>query len=173
MRRIAVSGKMASGKTTLVNRLIENEPRFVKVSFAEPIYKLAREYFGMVDKDRNLLIHIGESFRAKDSEVWIRAFLRRVDALEAQGNFVIVDDLRMLSEHTALRKAGFKLVRLNVSRPEQVRRLQDKYPTTFETHMDKSMHETECALDHVYDWDVYGSENADIESIYSVATKLS
>ena len=170
MQRIGISGKMCSGKTNLAQLLVESESRFTIVSFADPIYNLAREYFGMEEKDRGLLIHIGESFRAKDPNVWIRAFMRRVVELEAEGKWVLVDDLRLAQEHAALRENGFKLVRLNVSEYEQENRLRTKYPTTYGTHLENRSHSTECDLDHIGDWDVYATENARADWVRKLVT---
>jgi len=170
--RLAISGKMTSGKTTMAAKLMAIHPNFVKVSFADPIYDIAREYFNMQEKDRDLLIHIGESFRARDANVWINAFLRKVDQLEAQGKWVLVDDLRLLSEHSALRKHGFKLVRLNVSSNEQERRLKNKYPETFQEHLTKIGHVTECALDEVDDWDLYATEDAPLHIVSTIVSNF-
>ena len=168
--RIAISGKMCSGKTTLAEELLAKEPRFVKLSFAQPIYSLAREYFQMQEKDRDLLIHIGEAFRARDKNVWIKAFLRKVTELEAEGRWVLVDDLRLPQEHKALRENGFKLVRLNVSFMEQQKRLTNKYPDTCEEHFGKREHPTECGLDTERDWDVYATEDVAMDWVYKIVS---
>ena len=170
--RLAFSGKMCSGKTTLADLLLHHDPRFVKVSFADPIYALAREYFGMDEKDRDLLIHIGEAFRARDEQVWINAFLRNVAKLEAEGKSILVDDLRLPHEYKALAAAGFKLVRLNVSEQAQEDRLTKKYPGDAATHLAKRTHETECALDNVWDWDVFATRDAQVESVYQSVLAL-
>ena len=164
---------MTSGKTTLATKLMELHPKFVKVAFAAPIYDLAREYFGMVEKDRDLLIHIGEAFRAKDEAVWTKAFLRKVAKLEAEGKWILVDDLRMPQEHQVLRENGFRLIRLNVSVAEQERRLKSKYPNTFEEHIEKREHLTESALDEEYDWDLYATQDAPHEWVYNIASVFS
>lgn len=170
--RIAISGKMCSGKTTLAEQLMANEPRFIRLSFADPIYDHAREYFGMQDKDRALLIHIGEAFRAWDKLVWIKAFLRKVEKLEAEGKWVLVDDLRLPQEHRALRENGFRLVRLNVSFMEQQKRLTNKYPESCEEHFAKREHVTERGLDAERDWDVYATEDAEIDWVYKIVCVL-
>jgi len=151
---------------------MELHPKFVKVSFADPIYAIAREYFNMQEKDRDLLIHIGESFRARDESVWIKAFMRRVEQLEAEGKWILVDDLRLEVEHSALRKNGFKLVRLNVSLQEQERRLKNKYPDTFQEHVAKREHVTECALDDIDDWDLYATEDAPLHIVCTIVSNF-
>jgi len=144
---IAFSGKMTAGKSTAaehVHHLIEDS---IVLSFADPIYDIARKYWGMESKERPLLIFIGESWRKRDSDIWVKILLRKVKELNAQGKSVIIDDLRLPAEFAALSKAGVHLVRLNISPQEQARRLKDKYPGTYKEHLKKTQHETETALD--------------------------
>jgi dephospho-CoA kinase len=71
--RIAVTGKMCSGKTTLCNYLCELEPRFQIFSFGKKVKQVASDLFQMDPqvKDRTLLTSIGQKMREIDSEVWI------------------------------------------------------------------------------------------------------
>ena len=52
--KIAISGVMCSGKTTISNYLIEKY-NYKKFSFADDIKKYAVEIFDMKNKDRKLL----------------------------------------------------------------------------------------------------------------------
>ena len=54
INRIAIIGKICSGKSFLANYL-EDKYKFTKLSFADPLKKIAKEYYGMVNKDRELL----------------------------------------------------------------------------------------------------------------------
>ena len=171
MVKLAISGKIASGKTTFAANICENE-EFVKLSFASPIYDIARDYFGMTTKDRALLNQIGESCRAIDPHVWIKAFIKKAEELEAEGKSVVCDDLRTEDEHKALRDAGWFLVRLNVSEKEQERRIIDCYPKTYKEHLDRRNVFTEVALDHMYDWDIYFAEDVSKEVYNDSVVKL-
>ena len=75
--RIAVTGKMCSGKTTLCNYLCELEPRFEIFSFGKKVKDVASDLFQMdpLIKDRTLLTSIGQKMREIDSEVWINYIL--------------------------------------------------------------------------------------------------
>lgn len=153
--RIAISGKFCSGKTTAANLICSLDDRFVKISFADPIYELAEEFFGMKreNKDRDLLIHIGQTFREKDPDVWVKALIRRSEQLVKDGKFVVVDDMRLQNEFDALYGSGFHLMRLEVNPEIQEKRLKKLYPDTFTKHLEKRTHITETDLDREQRWD--------------------
>ena len=162
---------MCSGKTTFAGKICEQE-NFIKLSFASPIYDIAREYFGMEEKDRALLNAIGESFRKIDPLVWVKAFIKKANELESSGKHVVCDDLRTEDEHKALRSAGWCLIRLNVSEEEQERRICDCYPETSQTHIQRRNVFTETALDNVMDWDVYFSQDVSKNVYFDSISKL-
>ena len=155
---IAFSGKMCSGKSTCAEHAVQRIgfDKTERLSFADPIYEIAERYWGMKEKDRDLLIFIGESWRQRDPDIWVKILLQKVKELNEQGKSVIIDDLRMPQEMAALKQAGFYTVRLNVSPPEQERRLRELYPDTFEAHLKKRNSYTECSLDDMnISWDTY------------------
>ena len=87
--RIAVTGKMCSGKTTLCNYLCELEPRFEIFSFGKKVKQCATDLFGMNPfcKDRPLLISLGQKMREIDSEVWINYVNHWISLQKARGLF--------------------------------------------------------------------------------------
>ena len=139
--KIAIAGKMASGKSTLANLLVEKE-QFRKFSFATGVKHVATQVFGMTIKDRDLLIQIGNKMREIDPQVWIKYLLREAENTEK----VVVDDLRYPNEYIALRNAGFKIIYLNISNEEQLLRLQKTYPSTWQEHVKQKEHFTETQL---------------------------
>ena len=158
IKNIAFSGKMCSGKSSCAEHVsqtlgCENVER---LSFADPIYEIAHDYFDMGQKDRALLIWVGETFRAREPLIWVRLALEKIKELNAQGISVIIDDLRMTQEFDALKNAGFYMVRLNVSEFEQETRIRKLYPETFVEHLAKRNSSTECSLDSSnIMWDSY------------------
>ena len=144
---IAFSGSMVSGKTTAANYAREKHPESVVLSFADPIYEIARKYWGMAHKDRDLLIFIGESWRKRSPTIWVDIMLREIIKYNEQGLSVFIDDLRLPAEFDALVENGVHMVRLNISEQEQVKRLKENYPETYEEHLKKTLHETETALE--------------------------
>ena len=62
--KIAIHGKMCSGKTTTSNLIIDylkNNKNIIlkKIAFADKVYEIAYDLFSMKDKDRKLLQAIG------------------------------------------------------------------------------------------------------------------
>ena len=72
MTKIAITGKMCSGKTTIANYLIEKNNQFVKISFADKVKEIATDLFNMKEKNRYLLQSIGTKMREIDEDVWAR-----------------------------------------------------------------------------------------------------
>lgn len=157
---IAISGKMASGKTTLKNAIIEQNPqlRVASVSIAWPLKKTASELCGMSleeeKKDRQLLIDLGNVVRAKDVNRLVNMAVEKASHMASYHDVVIIDDLRFRNEAPILRDNGFHLVRLSVSEAVQKERIRAKYPDTFEKHFQKLGSTSEVDLDSFNEWDV-------------------
>jgi len=113
LTRIALTGKMGSGKSTAAKFL--EEYGFRRFSFAAKLKEIAKELFGVEGKDRLLLQMLGESLRKIDIDVWARYLIQQIEVYCAVGMGkcrVVVDDLRYLNEARILRAHGFVLVRL-------------------------------------------------------------
>ena len=139
--RIAVTGKMCSGKTTLCNYLCELEPRFEIFSFGKKVKSVASDLFKMdpLIKDRTLLTSIGQKMREIDSEVWINYVIQQCSTKE----FCLVDDLRYQNEYEALVKNGFKIIQLNISDELQEERIKSVYPDNYNDHLKNRNHASE------------------------------
>ena len=63
--KIAITGKMCSGKTTLSNYLCQLEPKFQIFSFGKKVKEVAITLFNMNPsvKDRSLLTSVGQKMR--------------------------------------------------------------------------------------------------------------
>ena len=99
---VGFSGKMIVGKTTSSNYLIEKG--FVKLSFADKIKEIAKNYFGWDgakdEKGRKLLQSIGDVGRSYDPDIWIRYVDHQVQSLENfdKVNQFTIDDIRFENE---------------------------------------------------------------------------
>lgn len=112
-RRIAIMGKMGSGKTTLAEEIIRQSPGFVKYSFGDKVKEIAKDLFGMETKDMSLLQTMGTKMREIKSSVWIDYLINQI---VTQGNsLVVIDDVRYLDEIEALQRCGFHLIFLDTS----------------------------------------------------------
>jgi len=146
--KIAINGKMCSGKTTTSQFIIhyfkeKKDITLKKVSFADKVYELAYELFNMKEKDRRLLQAIGTKMREIDENVWINSVLNKYD------DNIILDDARYLNEIEALKNAGFVLIKLDIPKDEQLRRLKKCYPDTYNVHINNMNHESETSMDNI------------------------
>ena len=139
--RIAVTGKMCSGKTTLCNYLCELEPRFQIFSFGKKVKDVAKDLFQMdpLVKDRTLLTGIGQKMREIDKDVWVNYVIQQCKDVE----YCLVDDLRYQNEYEALVKNGFKIIQLNISDELQESRIKMVYPDNYEDHLKNRGHASE------------------------------
>ena len=144
--KIAIAGKMCSGKTTLCNHIIKKYPHHIKKSIAGKVKEIATEMFGMKEKDRKLLQTIGTQFREIDNDVWIKYLINQ------NLDNVIIDDLRYENEA--------KLLRLNINEKLQIERIKNTY-TNWDQHIKNINHESELEIDKI---DKY--IDLDIESSY-------
>lgn len=198
-KRISISGKIAAGKTTCSEYLIQ-QYGYQRVSFATPIksivewfksytlspfteghqqlesqnqlfkylvkvnldnYVNASRCFDILideifprytdinwnveksDRWRQLLQEIGDGLRAKvNPSIWMDYLVASLD----QDGLYICDDMRYQNEYETMRRAGFTLVRLQISPEMQRDRVQRIYgnvdPQRFE-------HPSETDLDHM------------------------
>jgi hypothetical protein len=77
MIKIAIHGKMETGKTTLAKKL-QDEYGLVRVSFADAVKDIAHKYFGASTdpKPRELYQSIGQGMRHIDEDVWVNHLLK-------------------------------------------------------------------------------------------------
>jgi len=131
--KLAITGKMCSGKTTLCNNLCFIEPRFQIFSFGKKVKEVATDLFDMDPsiKDRSLLTSLGQKMREVDSEVWINYVIKQTEG----SRYCLVDDLRYQNEYEALVKNGFKIIQLNISDELQEQRIKETYPDNYEDHL--------------------------------------
>lgn len=175
MRPIAISGKMGTGKTTLLHSLQAKEPSYERVSLADPVKEVARNYFLMPkgEKDRWLLQQIGQRFRSIRASVWVDLLNAKADTLIASGIAPVCDDVRFPNELQALKEQGWLTVRLKLSEDEQLERIKRTYGGDWEKHWVNRNEVSEVALDDVSD-DEYDFvfENTDIQGMNELVEKI-
>jgi dephospho-CoA kinase len=161
--KIAVTGKMCSGKTTLCNYLCELEPRFQIFSFGKLVKQVASDLFQMDHqvKDRTLLTSIGQKMREIDQDVWINYVIKQCKDVE----YCLVDDLRYQNEYEALVKNGFKIIQLNISDELQEARIKPVYPDNYKDHLNNRSHASEK---NTFQWQSSNHPHLNIDSSMSV-----
>lgn len=138
--KIAICGKMASGKTTLADWFVEHHG-FQKISLAAKVKSIAADLFAMVGKDRRLLQQIGMKMREIREDVWIDYLINH------EGENLIVDDVRFINEAEKLKTAGWTLIRINIDDDLQKERLQFTYPDDWEVHWNSRGDSSEAQVD--------------------------
>ena len=131
--KIAIFGKMRSGKNTVADILME-EYGFNQFAFGDGIGAIIDEYFPDARKSgkpREHYQHIGQQLRVLDEDVWVNCLLRRVKLSERlhrnlvgmgtkEGEYkVVVTDGRQLNEAKKLKEAGYLIIK--VTAPEEIR----------------------------------------------------
>lgn len=97
---------------------------------------------------RDLTQFVATYFRDLYSQdIWVRFIASDAMELATSGERVVCDDLRDPSEKRILEMFGFMAVRLDISKEEQKRRLQERYGTISEELLN---HPTETALDDAH-----------------------
>jgi hypothetical protein len=144
--RIALVGKMRSGKTTAKNYLVEQHG-FTPMAFAGPVKELAAEVMDLVegylgfggiawDREkierrksepaiRSLLQLLGTDIgRGMYGEnVWVTKLLNELEP----GVSYVIDDARFPNEADALRKEGFVIVKLQRPETDRLEQVYSEY----------------------------------------------
>lgn len=162
--KIAISGKMCSGKSYCARMIKEKYSSRAKVfSFAGKLKQVTHDLFfdkfigsgvgsertiSQMHKNRRLYVEVGQRMREIDPMVWVNHVVK-----DSRGcDFAVVDDLRFKNEMNALKKDGWKIVRLKITKEEQIKRLGDIYVNS-EEHIEGLNSVTETDLDDVVDAD--------------------
>lgn len=167
--KIALFGKMASGKSTLSKYIqyyldSKYDIHLEKVSFADKIYDIAYDLFDMKEKDRKLLQDIGQKMREIDENIFTKHTLKK-----CSNKNVIIEDCRLLSEFNELKNHDFIKIRIYISNELQYERLKKCYPDTYEQHLKNLNHRSEVEIQSLNDSEFDLIINAeDGENVYEL-----
>lgn len=153
MLKVAITGKMRSGKDTLAEWFIEKGVR--KFTFASGIEEIINKYFPLAKtngKPRLHYQHIGQALRQLDNNVWVNYTLGQIDKYrymypaQARKYGVIITDLRQPNEVEALKKEGFVIIKVECDTEERVVRMKKNKDRFSPEDLE---HETEKNVDNV------------------------
>ena len=136
--RIAITGKMCSGKTYISEKLMNNY-NLQKYAFGDKVKELAIEMFDMDYKNRKLIQNLAEKMKEIDNNVWVKHIINEI----GNRDNIIIDDLRFPNELEYLRKHNFIIIRIDVDKDTQLMRLSEKYLDKFESHVERMEHISE------------------------------
>ena len=149
--KVAFCGKMASGKTTLAERVLPTYQDSRKFSFAQAVKDFARFLYDIPEdfKDRVKFQKVGDGARKFiNPNVWIDAVLHQTENL-SDWTLCVIDDVRYENEVKHLKEAGWKVVLLEINEDLQIERLKKTYPNDWEVHAQARSHPSEAEIDSI------------------------
>jgi len=93
---IGIGHRARNGKDSLAKAMTSISPDIKVYSWADPVYSVARLFFGMSTKDAPLLQHVGNTLRAVDDRVWINETLARIE--KDAPLIAVIPDTRYVNE---------------------------------------------------------------------------
>jgi len=129
--KIAIVGKMCSGKSTIAKQIQLLDNRYQIFSFGQKVKDIAIDLFNMKKKDRNLLINIGMKLREINPDVWVDYIIKKTK----NEKFCIIDDVRFQNEYDALILNGFIIIQLDIFKDDQIKRIKKCYPENYQDHI--------------------------------------
>ena len=181
MLKIAITGKMRSGKSELAGHL-ERKHGFKRVSFGESLkyyadilfadseaFPIEYEEFGepcpfdgkrpkRAKKPRRLYQLFGQKMRELDADIWIRHAEKSAEtwAELRSTRGIVIDDLRQPNEYEWAKANGYTIIRVNANedtRLSRARVLGDEF------NSEDLRHETELHVDdYEVDYDIWNDE---------------
>lgn len=170
------SGPAGTGKSKAAEYLIKHF-NYTPAKMAYPVYMIAEKYFGMTNKDRQLLQLIGTDVGRQiiDSDIWINYFIDTIKIVEETANRqnttvkLVADDVRFVNEFEALHDMGWVGIYLNSPHDLRLKRLHERDGNAQETTLN---HVSETEMDkfknHLIQVDASGS----LESLYQQITEI-
>tara|TARA_B100000900_G_C20583580_1_gene718586 strand:- start:1216 stop:1725 length:510 start_codon:yes stop_codon:yes gene_type:complete len=139
--KIAICGKMCSGKTSLAKYIQKSESRFKILSYGQKVKDISTELFNMTKKDRTLIINVASKMREINPDVWSNYILKQSKELE----YCIIDDLRFQNELDGLMndECDWIFIKLNISKEIQEKRIKLLYPDNYQDHIKNNKHLSE------------------------------
>ena len=150
--KIAVCGRMRSGKDTLANRLVEDYG-FKEFKFSQGINEIINQYFPehafSEKRPRKHQQFIGQGMRQLDEDVWVNYTLSYVEEYLAEHGDnadVVISDLRQENEARILRQNGFTIVNVYAFDDIRLQRIIDAGDIFAE---ETFFHETEMSVEDI------------------------
>ena len=191
--RIAICGKLRSGKSLIAEHLVENHG-FHRIAFGDSLKYYADhifphfteeltapdEIFGGTRvigyrKPRTLYQTFGQMMREIDPDIWLYHAERTIEALSNMRSVkgIVIDDLRQPNEEIWARDNGFTIIRVNANEDTRLRRaraLGDDFKP------EDLRHETELHIDDIEaDFDIWNDgEDSEVlhRKIDEIMTKI-
>lgn len=130
-RIIGITGNANSGKDTTADYIISKNPKYKKISFADPLKKMLIDYFGLTYQDvyttvgknkynqfwnmtnRQILQKVGTDALRKGFcyDTWVK--ITQQILLKNLNNYYIIADVRFNNEAEMIKKHGGIVIKIN------------------------------------------------------------
>lgn len=154
---IMINGRAGVGKDVVADYLVDKY-NFTKISFAEPIYQIARDLFGMEVKDRKLLQDIGQKMREIDPNVWVKYAYKKAK----QYDNIVISDIRQANEYLEGIKENFFAIKLVSDLDIRIDRLRKRDGIEPDTNLLEN--DCETGADDFYYYEI--ENNGNLEDLY-------
>lgn len=122
--KLFLMGKAGCGKDTVAQYLVDKHG-FVKFRLAQAIEDMCRDNHGMIGKDRELMIRVGEEFKVSfGQDYWLRLVADQVKHSGAAR--VVISDVRFPYEYDYFDLEGFLPVRILCPDNKRIKRLAER-----------------------------------------------
>lgn len=153
--KIALFGKMRSGKDTVAN-ILKEKYKCTGYAFGDGIANIIKEYFPedwAKGKPRKHYQHIGQELRKLNPDVWVNYMLKQIEhdnnyylRFGVMQNDTVITDGRQVNEAMKLKELGYYIVKVEC--PEKIRLDRIKNAGDL-CQLDCLQHETELNIDRV------------------------
>lgn len=147
---IALSGPRACGKSTIANHLVNNHG-YTRVAFADALREIASVAGSDFINDRLYLAHLGEKLRGQVPDFLLLAVKNRLESIDGH---VVIEDIRFPAEVEFCQSIGAITIRFEISREEQLRRLENRDGKTSDDAEQLLDCVDENLLDQTEGWDL-------------------
>lgn len=168
--KIALCGKMRSGKDTVGDYLVGNYT-FTPLAFGDKLKEIAHLTFPWIPNEPKPreMYQFMNVMRDFSKDVWVRHVDIKVKKLKEKGvQKVVVTDLRQPNEYEWAKENGFTIVRVSAEEEVRIQRMRDSGD---EFDPESLNHKTEIYIDD-FDVDYEIENNGTLEDLESKIVEL-
>lgn len=174
--KIALIGKMRSGKDTVADYLINNY-NFTRFAFGDELKRYYHLIFGETKvKPREGYQWFGQTMRQHKPDIWVDKCFETVNKQETSfmkamgydGLKPIITDLRQPNEYKRCVDEGYKIVKVFCDDETRIKRILEKNDSFNKKDL---YHETEMHID-TYKYDYLINNVGDLDELYSQINML-
>ena len=119
---LALSGPRACGKSTIAKHLVNNHG-YTRIAFADTLRDIAGCAGGQFIDDRDYLARLGATLREMLPGFLLQVVSQRVAAIDGPA---VIEDIRFPAEFEFCKSIGAITIRFEISREEQLKRLESR-----------------------------------------------